>query len=513
VSLTTWLKREGFGTYATIDEFAGELARRSTSALGGLGATLASSVASELGELGKGNGLTVCADLVRDLRVPKGARVAALRAALLAGAGPQAAKLFVGGGDLIPDARVSEADRGYLIRSGLKALLDSLPADGLNLELARGAYAAQEAVKGAEAGGIVREVIAEFALNHTGVLTIRHAAFDEPLPAELATRWQDVLTRQYRAAKNAPPAARRLGTAPEWPPVVPTAFAPLMKAAEEAGTGPSKVPLGAPGTGPNTPARYETRSGSEPKTAENPKPPESAKTVATPPPAPPEALQKRPGAFIEYGPSKRPPMKSARPDAAAPGFTPRPRATMSEGPAPKPAADAPPPAPHKPAGPPPKHLDPIRPRTRDAGDPVETYVADSRQVHPDSLRSKPAFPPRPAGPVALLSLRFGEQVHLVATRGTRALERLVAAFDARASNVGVEAALRELDRAAEKRGTEGVNGAMLDELYVFATDPKTSPGWKRMVHALLTHMGPDRAAAIELNTGTRATITRVGEEA
>ncbi len=411
MALIAWLKREGFGAYDSLDDFTGELGRRSTSALGALAAALVARP-EELAELGKGNGHGICASIVGDLRVAKGARLAALKAVLLAGAGGQLAKLFAGAFDLSADPRLADADRQYLVASGLKAFVESVPPTTLNLEVLRGAAAAATAV---QAGGraAVQQVLAAFPASHTPVATARHAALGEPLAAELEQRWLELLVKQYRAAKNAPPAAKRLGRAPEWPPVVPGAMAHLLEKAQ--------------------------------------------------------ALAERPAASL--------PASSSAP---------------------------------APSGP--KQMPALRAHGRAVPEP-ETFKSDDARVAPAALRSvvtevAPAPVAPPVAPATLgdsasapktgatkaplAALRFGEQIELVANRGIRALERLIAAFDVRTQLCGRDRALSELETAAARHGSKDVNEPMLDELLDLATRADVPSPWRLAARAVLKHLSPDR---------------------
>lgn len=471
MALIAWLKREGFGSYATLDEFVGELARRSTSALGGLGAALVGASPADLAEVGQGTGQNVCTDVVRDLRVPKGARLAALKAVLSARAGAQASRLFAGASDLLGDARLSQADREYLLRSGLKGLLDAIPSEAVNVELLRGAHAAAECAK-AGSETVVREIVGAFPATHASVQTIQAAALGERLPEELAARWLDVLTRQCKAARNAPPAARRLGTAPEWPPMAPDTFRPLLTKAEDA--------AGAPKTTAGPAALGATELPSR----------------APAPPATKPAGPERPrlGAGLQEGVTRTGTSPGTVGKPLPPGSVPRtiPRGVVTEGPRPPPAAKA--------DGP--KVQPPLRARGKGGSgaaqpEPEASYTSDAIQVDPARLRSTPIVSRPPNLDVPLMRLRFGEQIDLLARRGTRALERLMAAFDARAAIVGTQTALVELERAAKKRGGEDVNGPALDELFALATSEKATRAWKEAARAILTHMGPDRAAALD----------------
>jgi len=458
VALIAWLKREGFGTYASVDEFVGELARRSTSALGALGAALYSSP-DDLQEAARGAGQVTCTDVVRDLRVARGARLAALRGLLLSGPGAQLPRLYAGVFDLLADVRLPEADRLYLCRQGLKGFLESVPPGAVTMEIARACAGAAEAAK--ILPEVVREVLAGFPPDHTAAITARHAALGEPLPADLETRWIEALSKQFRAARAATPAAKRLGTAPEWPPVVPDALRPLLPRAEAA----------AP---PAAPAK------TAPKT-----------TAPAVPPTP--------------KPSNRPGLAAPLKPGAAPPPAPAPRAPDLR---PEAAAGLEPP-------PVPKMQPPLRSRARAVVE--ESFAADSRPVSPAALSSRPAPKPAAAEPAPatgaasapapapapaarkaapLRSMRFGEQVDLVATRGVRALERLIAAFDVRAGVAGTDAALAELSRAAAARGSRDVNEPMMDELAAFAGDPKTPSPWRRAVKTVLAQLSPERAQAL-----------------
>lgn len=338
MALLVWLRREGFGSYATVDEFAGELARRSTSALGALGAALVGAAAEDLAEAAQGERAGVCVDVAWDRRVPRGARVAALRAVLLAGAGAQLGRLYAAACDLIGDERLPQADRQYLARSGLRALLSSAGADEVSVDLLRGAVTAE-----ASDPALVREVVSALPGSHAAAALVRHAALGEPLAPEVEARLVEELARRHRAAQNASPASKRLGTAPEWPPVIPERLRQLIERAERA-----------------------------------------------PAPATPPAQR----------------------------------------------------------------------------------------------------------PTSLRQLRMGEQIELVASRGVRAVERFVAAFDVRAALVGETAALAEVERAARARGAAGVNAAAMDELVAFAASPNTPRAWRLAARAALAHLSPERAATL-----------------
>lgn len=402
MALLVFLKREGFGTYKSVDEFVGELARRSTSALGGLAAVLSSKAPDDVQEAAQGDAQAVCVELVRDMRAPKGARVAALRALMLAGVGANLPSVFVGAADLLGDARVPDADRAYLAKTGLQRFLESLEPQKVSLDVARGAATAVEAARllGAD---VVKDVIALFPANHVAVITVRHTALQSALPAELRLRWLELLATQHRAAKNASPAAKRLGRAPEWPPVVPESFRPLLEEAEKGL--PTPAPLAEP------PGTAGTRPDSE--------------TAKTP------AFRKE-----------------------------------------VPVVD--------------------RARTRPAPGPTsKEFRGPDKLVDPEQLRWGPALCAIPVSP-----LRFAPQVTLLATRGVRALERAVAAFDARSALAGVDTALAELSAAAVDRGSTDINQPMMDELLAFALDAKSTPAWRRAARVLLDALSPDRAATL-----------------
>jgi hypothetical protein len=140
---------------------------------------------------------------------------------------------------------------------------------------------------------------------------------------------------------------------------------------------------------------------------------------------------------------------------------------------------------------------PLRSPNAKGAEAEDSFRSDDLQVDPKSLRSPPTTRAPAPQSMPLLHLRFGEQIDLVARRGTRAVERLMASYDARTAAVGQEIALRELERAAAKRGPEDVNGPILDDLHALAVAEATPQAWKRAVRAVLTHLGPDRAAALD----------------
>src|SRR5882762_9161997 len=92
------LNKEKLGHWGSLLDYLQDLNRRESGSLAALAAAL-TAPAEEQKELGQGDGVLVLADIAGDLRVQKGARLAALRCAIEAGAsGPVLATLFIGGG-------------------------------------------------------------------------------------------------------------------------------------------------------------------------------------------------------------------------------------------------------------------------------------------------------------------------------------------------------------------------------------------------------------------------------
>jgi hypothetical protein len=224
-------RAQSWGSWKSLEALAEALVRREPAALTALGAALGLEP-TEQKELGEGCGPAL-ADLVGDLKVAKGARLAAVRCVLEAQVDEKrAARLFVGSGDLLTDPRLGSKAK-LLAETGLAAAL-KLDAKAAAVSSAAGdfarAVAASTSVLGAQR---VKELLQPAPATHAGAFAARFA-LGEPLPEADAKAWSAFLTTQCNAFKKAPAAARRMGLVAPWPPFLPDAFAPLIAAADEA---------------------------------------------------------------------------------------------------------------------------------------------------------------------------------------------------------------------------------------------------------------------------------------
>src|SRR5689334_22584266 len=123
MSILATLRQDRAGEWTSLDEYLRELRHRETGALAALGNAL-SAPAQEQKELaGHAGGGAVLLEVASDLRVPKGARLAAARCLLEAGIeAPAIGSLFIGAGDLVTDPRLGAPAR-KLVESGLPAAL------------------------------------------------------------------------------------------------------------------------------------------------------------------------------------------------------------------------------------------------------------------------------------------------------------------------------------------------------------------------------------------------------
>ena len=79
------LKKDRLGEWATLAEYLADLRRKETNSVAALVSALSSSP-EEQRELAQGNGLAVLVEIASDLRLPKGARLAAARCSVEANA-------------------------------------------------------------------------------------------------------------------------------------------------------------------------------------------------------------------------------------------------------------------------------------------------------------------------------------------------------------------------------------------------------------------------------------------
>ena len=227
------LRQDRAGEWKSLEEYLRELRHRETGALAALGSAL-SAPAQEHKELAEHREAgAVLLEVACDLRVPKGARLAAARCLLEAGIeAPFVGHLFVGAGDLVTDPRLGGLAR-KLVESGLPVALE-LGGEAAQITLAAGAFA-RAAHAGASVVGVdrLKELLASAPELHAGAIAGLFALGEAELPEGHRTGWKRLLEQTCSAHRRAPAAARRVGLAPPWPPNLPEAFAPMIREAEE----------------------------------------------------------------------------------------------------------------------------------------------------------------------------------------------------------------------------------------------------------------------------------------
>jgi hypothetical protein len=224
-------RKDSWGSWKSLDEYADLLGRRDTAALAALGAALGMEP-PEQKELGAA-APALLVELAADLKQQKGTRLAAARCVLEAGADEkQLSDLLLAAGDLLTDPRLGKGARA-LAEGGIPAALKLhrefekvAVAAG---DFARAAFSASSVVGAAR----VKELLLPAGQGNAGANAARFA-LGEPLPEADAQAWQKLLSAQCAAFKKAPAAAKRMGMVAPWPPFLPEPFGPLIKAAEEA---------------------------------------------------------------------------------------------------------------------------------------------------------------------------------------------------------------------------------------------------------------------------------------
>ncbi|MBS2023618.1 MAG: hypothetical protein JST92_14540 [Deltaproteobacteria bacterium] len=234
MAILSTLKQGDLGSWKSLDEFLEALRLRETGAVGALGLALAAEP-SEHKELANMRGATpILLSVAGDLKVPKGARLLAARALLEVGLpDPELAELLFQGGDLLTDPRLgSHAKR--LAEGGLPAALktqgEQIRKVGDRAEAFTRAAHAASSVLGKDR---VKELLAAQGSVSAGVSAALFALGGELAEGDRAL-WQKHFVDLCTKFKKAPAAAKRMGLVTPWPPFLPDAFAPLIKAAEEA---------------------------------------------------------------------------------------------------------------------------------------------------------------------------------------------------------------------------------------------------------------------------------------
>jgi len=226
------LRQSRAGEWKNLDEYLRELRHRETGALAALANALSAPPQEQKELVAHGEGGAILIEVACDLRVPKGARLAASRALLEAGiADPFVGHLFIGAGDLVTDPRLGAMAR-KLVESGLPSALQ-LGAESAQISLAAGAFA-RAAYAGASAVGVARiqELLEPAKELHAGAIAALFALDKGELPENHRNGWKRLLEQTCAAHRRAPAAARRVGLAPAWPPNLPEKFAPFIEDAE-----------------------------------------------------------------------------------------------------------------------------------------------------------------------------------------------------------------------------------------------------------------------------------------
>ncbi|HEY4885333.1 MAG TPA: hypothetical protein VII08_17035 [Myxococcales bacterium] len=226
------LRQSRAGEWKNLDEYLRELRHRETGALAALANALSAPPHEQKELVAHGEGGAILIEVACDLRVPKGARLAASRALLEAGiAEPFVGHLFIGAGDLVTDPRLGAMAR-KLVESGLPSALQ-LGGESAQITLAAGAFA-RAAYAGASAVGVARiqELLEPAKELHAGAIAALFALDAGELPENHRNGWKRLLEQTCAAHRRAPAAARRVGLAPAWPPNLPGKFAPFIEDAE-----------------------------------------------------------------------------------------------------------------------------------------------------------------------------------------------------------------------------------------------------------------------------------------
>src|SRR3981081_888417 len=106
MSILATLRQSRAGEWKNLDEYLRELRHRETGALAALANALSAPPQEQKELVAPGGGGAILLEVAGDLRVPKGARLAASRALLEAGiAGPFVGHLFIGAGARDTDPR------------------------------------------------------------------------------------------------------------------------------------------------------------------------------------------------------------------------------------------------------------------------------------------------------------------------------------------------------------------------------------------------------------------------
>jgi len=457
VAILATLRQDRAGDWKSLDDYLRELRHRETGALAALANSLSAPPGEQKELAGYGEAGAVLLEVACDLRVPKGARLAAARCLLEAGIEPPfVAHLFIGAGDLVTDPRLGSAAR-RLVESGLPPALQ-LEGDPAQITLAAGAFA-RAVHAGASAVGQARieELLAGAHELHAGAAAARFALGIAELPEGHKIGWKRLLEQTCAGHRRAPAAAKRMGLAPAWPPNLPSAFAPMIHEAEQ-----------------ETSAVEPKDAAADPSILKRP----AAKTLA--PPIRRSPFRKPIGAVVEVpaGPAPKPmePVP-ARPPASAAAGPRRPRIETKDEDLPRRTLPIP--------GLPAREPDDLRFDARGKRVPrKDRWNDDDFQWQSPALPSS-ELPPSPQARPA--SGPFASRLQSIFEDRPEAVDRLCAAAEARAAVRGEEALLREISaELSEKRWREKrLPAEQLRRLQSIAQGPTHPLPWRSAARVLL----------------------------
>ncbi|MGZ6125849.1 MAG: hypothetical protein ACXWLR_12865 [Myxococcales bacterium] len=435
MSVLATLRQDRAGEWKSLDDYLRELRHRQSGALAALASAL-SAPAPEQRELAEhGDAGAILLEVASDLRVPKGARLAAARCLVEAGIeAPFVGHLFIGAGDLVTDPRLGAAGR-KLVEAGLPAALEiggeAAQIAPLAGAFARGVHAGASAIGQAR----IQELLAGAPELHAGAAAARFALGVQDLPAGHRAGWKRLLQQTIAAHRRAPAAAKRLGLAPSWPPNLPDAFAPMVREAEQEAA--AAEPADAAKTPPAAAKAAPTPAKPGEKAKQKVPAPGPGKTLGP-------AIRRSPfrrsiGTVVEV-PAAAPPKPmepvAARHAATAADEHPRPRIEAKEGAAPSQRSSLP--------------VAPLPTRDREEArfdsrgkriPRTDRWDGDRFEWEAPALPS-PDLPPPPKACAA--PGPFAQRLQSILEDRPEAVERLCAAAEARAAMLGEEALLAEL---------------------------------------------------------------------
>jgi hypothetical protein len=492
VTVLGTLNKDSGGEWTSLADYLREARHRETGALAAL-VTLLTAPPEEQKELAQGEGASVLLDLGRDLRVPKASRLAAARCLLEAGAtAALLGELFIGAGDLVTDPRLGSGVR-KLVEAGLPAALKA-GGEIAQVSLAAGSFA-RSVHSAASAVGQTRakELLTAAPEGHAGAAAGLFAMGQGELPPPQLEAWQKLLESTCAAHRRAPAAARRMGLTPPWPPNLPEAFASLVREAEKKNAGvvsedaaanpnfvrqPKAVPAPPPllpkpsqlATAPKSTAEVVGRKKLEAPIRRSPfrKPIGSVVELPTQLPAKPMApVTARAGpTALPRPPQEKPHLEDedeakARKMAPLPGIVPLASKEANE----------------------------IR------FDPKGRKIARSDRWDDNHFEWElPTLPTSDLPPplkAAVAQGPFAQRLQSLCDNRPEAVDRLVAAAEARAAVVGEEKLLAELSSELGRKRWQNarVPGEQLDRLRGIEKDHKHPAPWRAVARLLLDRLG------------------------